>query len=126
MMQTNHMIDSDNALIDRPFLSTKEGTQTKVIKYIHQDQRHLILETLKNVDGYFFLKRKTEKVRNNAKDFKDYFSEVKGKIDSYKNDEFEDLNTLFIDFNRLFINYCTSVRSLTEIVEKKIKRAYKK
>jgi hypothetical protein len=125
-MKTNHMIDSENALIDRSFLSTKEGTQTKVIKYIHQDQRHLILGTLKNVDGYFFLKRKTEEIRNNAKDFKDYFSAVKEKIDSYKNDEFEDLNTLFIDFNRLFINYCTSVRSLTEIVEKKIKLAYSK
>lgn len=120
------MMDNDNALIERPFLSTKEGEKFKVIKYINQSQRHLILEALKNVDGYFFLKRKTEEIKNNAKDFNDYFSTIKEKIDNYKNDDFEDLNLLFIDFNRLFINYCTSVRTLTEIVEKKIKQAYSK
>lgn len=120
------MMDSDNALIDRPFLSTNEEEKIKVIKYINQSQRHLILEALKNVDGYFFLKRKTEEIKNNAKDFKDYFSTIKKKINTYKNDDFEDLNLLFIDFNRLFINYCTSVRTLTEIVEKKIKHAYSK
>jgi hypothetical protein len=120
------MLNSENALIDKPFLSTKEEDQIKVIRYINQDQRHLILEALKNVDGYFYLKRKTEEIKNNAKDFKDYFLTVKGKINTYKNDDFEDLNFLFIDFNRLFINYCTSVRSLTEIVEKKIKQTYSK
>lgn len=120
------MMDSDNALIDRPFLSTKEKDQIKVIRYINHDQRLLLLKALKNVDGYFYLKRKTEEIKNNAKDFEDYFLTVKGKINTYKNDDFEDLNFLFIDFNRLFINYCTSVRSLTEIVEKKIKQTYSK
>ena len=57
-METNHMIDSENALIDRPFLSTKEGTQTKVIKYIHQDQRHLHIRDIKKCRWLFFFKPK--------------------------------------------------------------------
>jgi hypothetical protein len=117
-------MDTMIILPNRPFLSSTVNGDLKFIKYIKQDFMNSVLSGLKNVDSYLFLKRKRIEIENNAKDFLNFYNKSKSDLLKLKSDHYFDLNPLFIESNRLFINFSTSVRVLTSIIEKKIKDTY--
>ena len=111
-------------IANRPFLSTTINGELKQIKYIQNDFARSVLSELKNIDSYLFFKRKKIEIECNAQDFLAFYDKSKSDLIKIKSDHYFDLNPLFIESNRLFINFSTSVRVLTSLVEKKIKDTY--
>lgn len=109
-----------------PFLSTTTDGKLKIIRYIDLDSMNTSKLALKNIESYLFLKRKSIEIENNAQDFLNFYKKSNSDLLKLKNDHYFDLNPLYIESNRLFINFSTSVRVLTLMIEKKIKDSYKK
>lgn len=120
------MTNPNLILNNKPFISTKTDGNIEVIKYISHDIRNQAQIVLKNIDSYLFLKRKRIEIENNAKDFLNYFNKVSKNATNRKYVQSYDIDPLFIDFNRLFINFSTSIRVLTSMIEELIKTSYDK
>jgi hypothetical protein len=111
---------------NKPFLSTKMDGNIEVIEYIYPVLRNQSQIVLRNIDNYLFLKRKRIEIENNAKDFLNYFKKINKNVIKRKYIQSYDIDPIFIDFNRLFINFSTSVRVLTSTIEKLIETSYNK
>lgn len=119
-------METDVIIKNLPFLSTTNEGKIKFIRYINLDLMNTSKLALKNIESYLFLKRKRIEIENNAQDFLTFYKKSNLDLIKLNNDHYFDLNPLYIESNRLFINFSTSVRVLTSMIEKKIKDSYKK
>lgn len=63
-------------------------------------------------------------ISNNAKDYRSFATNYFENIELRAQPKTYNLDPIFIDLNRLFANFSTSVRGLTSLVESKIKSTY--
>lgn len=117
-------MNSELAEPNIPFLSTKSNNKIFFIRYLNTEIKKEMILVLREIDTYLFLKRKRIEIEHNADDFFNYLTYCNKMLYTRKDDDTFDLNPIYIEVNRKFINFSTSLRVLTEAVEKKIKNAY--
>lgn len=94
----------------------------KRIRNLSNDEYNTIIKNHELIGHYKYSIRRIKEVKNNFNEFKKYHFDIKKKILEKPPDIFGILDEIFIDYNRLLINFCTSLKYTADYLERKIKK----
>lgn len=107
------------------YITTEVNNDIEILEEIPDNVIGTILDYNKSIIDFIYYVRKLEEINLNHKDFTEHFENYKLRQSKRKQDVTE-LNLIYVDINRLFVNFITSIRVFIEHLENRLVNKYSK
>lgn len=111
---------------NRYYLTTEINNEILILKKIPHDDIDLIMQHIDTLLDFRYYARKLKEIDLNHIDFTSKFNYYRNILSKKADDNIDLLNDIYIDLNRLFVNFITSIRVLIEHLEKRLSHKYNK
>ena len=108
------------------YITAKDGNETIVHKKIPEQDLDELRKFNEIILEFKYYQRKVKEIELNYLDYKSKYDFYKEKLAKKNIQKSKDFDLIFIDINRVFVNFITSIRTFVEHLEKKISRKYSK
>lgn len=97
---------------------------TQTLREISTLEYETIIKNQNIIAHYKYATRRIKEVKGNFKDLKNYHFEAQEIILKKPREIYETLEEIFVNYNRLLINFCTSLKFLSDYLERELKKYF--
>lgn len=118
------MIKEEDIKNDVYYLIIQEGKDIKPIKELSSEHIEKFEEAKKSLGDLRYYKRRVKEIELNHSDYIDNSKKIENKLITTPLEDLKEFDKYFIDINRRFINFITSLKSFVDTLENRMKSRY--